>query len=253
VSTEGLLIVNADDWGGFREGTDAIKRCFELGAVSSSTAMVHMADSDRAAVLAREHGLPIGLHLNLTQPFDAPDVPARVRERQRCLCAHFSSLHRQRWTYSPNLRIHRLIADGVEDQLECFRENYGAEPTHVDSHHHVHVCPDVFLSRALAPGTRVRQTLSRTPSEPPGFKKLANRVKHEMLARRFNTTDRFWRALEVSGGDGAIAIAAAVELSLSQSIEIMVHPSFESELRILRSDVWLEALSRSRLVAYSAL
>lgn len=78
----GLLVVNADDWGGFREGTDAIEDCFAIGAISSTTAMVHMADSRRAAELALERARPTGLHLNLTQPYDAPTVPAPVRERQ---------------------------------------------------------------------------------------------------------------------------------------------------------------------------
>ncbi|HEY2536303.1 MAG TPA: ChbG/HpnK family deacetylase, partial [Solirubrobacteraceae bacterium] len=109
MSARGLLIVNADDWGGFREGTDAIEACFEIGAISSTTAMVHMADSRRAAELALERARPTGLHLNLTQPFDAAAVPAPVCERQLRACTHFRALARRRWTLSPVPRTHRLI------------------------------------------------------------------------------------------------------------------------------------------------
>jgi hypothetical protein len=258
MSRRGLLIVNADDWGGFSAGTDAIETCFAIGAISSTTAMVHMADSDRAAELARERERPTGLHLNLTQPYDAPAVPAPVRERQLRLCAHFSALHRRRWTLSPDLRVHRLVADGIRDQLEEFHERYEREPTHIDSHHHVHVCPDVFCSCALAPGTRVRQALSFAPGAKPRGAKglamgLARVAKQRLLARRYLTTERFWCAYELSDGDGAVPIADAAAYAATHAIEIMVHPSFESDIAVLRSEAWLEALRDAPLASYASL
>src|SRR4029077_18222503 len=65
VDKRGLLIVNADDWGGFRAGTDAIESCFAIGAISSTTAMVHMADARRAAELAPHTGGAAGRPLTL--------------------------------------------------------------------------------------------------------------------------------------------------------------------------------------------
>ena len=258
MSKQGLLVVNADDWGGFREGTDAIESCFAIGAISSTTAMVHMADSQRAAELARERERSTGLHLNLTQPYDAPVVPAPVRERQLRLCAHFRALSRRRWTLSPDPRVHRLVADAIHDQLEEFRERYEREPTHVDSHHHVHVCPDVFLSRALARGTKVRQALSFAPgAEQSGarglVKGLARVAKQRRLARRFLTTERFWCAGELSDGDGAVPIAQAAAYAATHTVEIMVHPSFESDITVLRSGPWLRALHEAPLGSYAAL
>lgn len=258
MSGRGLLVVNADDWGGFREGTDAIESCFEIGAISSTTAMVHMADSQRAAELARERARPTGLHLNLTQPYDAPAVPAPVRERQRRLCAHFSALARRRWTLSPDPRTHRLVADGIRDQLEEFRALYEREPTHVDSHHHVHVCPDVFLSGALARGTRVRQALALAPGAGNRGARglvqgLARSHKQRLLSRRFLTTERFWCAAELSGGDGAVPIVQAAAYAATHTVEIMVHPSFESDIAVLRSGPWLRALHGAPLDSYAAL
>jgi predicted glycoside hydrolase/deacetylase ChbG (UPF0249 family) len=250
----GLLIVNADDWGGFRTGTDAIETCFAAGAISSSTAMVHMTDSRRAAEIAIDRGRPIGLHLNLTQPFDGPDVPLAVRERQGRLCGHFERLGPRRWILSPDPRMHTLVADAIRDQLEQFAELYKREPTHVDSHHHVHVCPDVFLSRALARGSRVRQTLSPPPSSARRDPRtLARELKHRVLARRFVTTDRLWVAKELSPADGAVAIATAVAIACARTVEIMVHPSFEEELRVLRSESWLQALADAPPGPYSKL
>jgi predicted glycoside hydrolase/deacetylase ChbG (UPF0249 family) len=253
----GPLIVNADDWGGFRAGTDAIEQCFVAGAISSATAMVHMADSRRAAELARARGRPIGLHLNLTQLLDGPSVPVAVRERQRQLCAHFADLRRRRWLLSPDPRVHRLIAAGIADQLEEFRRLYAVEPTHVDSHHHVHVCPDVFLSRALARGTRVRQTLSPPPDVARARAReggeLARALKHALLARRFRTTERFWRAREISQAAGAVPIADVVRCAAAHSVEVMVHPSFADERAALLADEWLAALGGAPLGSYAAL
>jgi predicted glycoside hydrolase/deacetylase ChbG (UPF0249 family) len=250
----GLLIVNADDWGGFREATDAIESCFASGAISSATAMVHMTDSRRAAEVAHERERPIGLHLNLTQAFESPDVSPPVRERQRRACAYFADLKRRRWRLSPDVRVHRLVADCIRDQLEEFRERYGCDPTHLDSHHHVHVCFDVFLSRAMMPGRRVRQTLSPNPwAGHQGPSHLARRVKHELLARRFVTTARFWQARELHGGGGAVPIADAAAYARERPVEVMVHPSFQAELEVLRSHAWLEVLARAPLGPYSLL
>ena len=252
-SARGLLIVNADDWGGFRAGTNAIETCFAEGVISSSTAMVHMTDSRRAAEIALDRRRPIGLHLNLTQPFDGPDIPVAARERQRRLCRHFARLGPRRWILSPDPRIHTLVADAIRDQLEQFRDLYEREPTHIDSHHHVHVCPDVFLSRALPRGSRVRQTLSPSPSAARGLKTLAGRAKHRTLGRRFLTTSRLWVARELSPADGAVAIATAVAFARAEAVEIVAHPSFEGELRVLRSEAWRQALAGAPLGSYSKL
>jgi chitin disaccharide deacetylase len=253
VAASGLLIVNADDWGGFPEATDAIETCFADGAISSATAMVHMADSRRAAGVAGERERPIGLHLNLTQPFDSPDVPPSVRERQLRASAHFADLRRRRWRLSPDVRVHRLVADCIRDQFEEFWKLYGREPTHLDSHHHVHVCAEVFLSRALSPGGRVRQTLSSAPSAGHDLTDLARRAKHELLARRFVTTARFWRARELHSAESAVPIADAVAFASKRPVEVMVHPSFQAELTVLRADAWLQALDGAPLGPYSAL
>jgi predicted glycoside hydrolase/deacetylase ChbG (UPF0249 family) len=48
-----VLIINADDWGRSPAETDAALDCFSNGRITSVTAMVFMADSKRAADLAK--------------------------------------------------------------------------------------------------------------------------------------------------------------------------------------------------------
>src|SRR6266480_4217678 len=73
-SLDGVLIVNADDWGRDAETTARIAECVVPGGVSSVSAMVFMADSERAADTARERGIDAGLHVNFTTPFSAPGL-----------------------------------------------------------------------------------------------------------------------------------------------------------------------------------
>src|SRR5271167_1397805 len=61
---DGLLIINADDWGRDHETTERTLRCILRGAVSSVSAMVFMGDSERAAAIAKENAIHAGLHLN---------------------------------------------------------------------------------------------------------------------------------------------------------------------------------------------
>src|SRR5271169_531289 len=135
-----MLIVNADDFGANPRTSDPVVELFIEGAVSSASAMVWMRDTVRAASLAAEHGVPVGLHLNLTLPFADEAVPALVRERQLRLTEIFGS---ESWQGDGRESADgKLIADAIADQLERFREAFG-EPTHVDGHHHVHTHPAV--------------------------------------------------------------------------------------------------------------
>src|SRR6185312_1476173 len=140
---QGLLIVNADDLGLDRPTTDAIIEVFRAGRITSATAMMHMPDTQRAAESARAAGLPTGLHLNLTEPFEDRAAPAAVRERQARAARIYTTSRVARWIYNPRLRT--LVDDCVRDQLERYREVFGGDPTHVDGHHHLHTAPNVVL------------------------------------------------------------------------------------------------------------
>ena len=109
-----LLIVNADDFG-LSTGTNAgIVRAHEDGIVTSASLMVHAAAAAEAADYARTCAeLSVGLHLDLGE-----------------------------WVYAHGEWIaryeHGPAADEVPRQLERFRELVGRDPTHLDSHQHIH-------------------------------------------------------------------------------------------------------------------
>ena len=61
------VAIVADDYGMSTFRTDGILSCFTAGSLSQASLMVRGDDASRAARLARRAGLPLGLHLNLTE------------------------------------------------------------------------------------------------------------------------------------------------------------------------------------------
>ena len=101
------LIVNADDFGLSAGVTDGILEAHTNGIVTSTSLMVSEPDAERAAQAARElPSLSVGLHLVEADEVDLDDPDQATR--------------------------------ALAHQLERFRELMGTDPTHVDSHHHVH-------------------------------------------------------------------------------------------------------------------
>jgi chitin disaccharide deacetylase len=237
-----MLIVNADDFGAGRNVTDPILEMLAAGVVSSTSAMVWMSDTARAASLARERSAPVGLHLNFTFPFNATAVPPPVRERQLRLTKIFG---RESWRGDSHANPDRqLLVDAIEDQLACFCETFG-RPTHIDGHHHVHTHPAVLehLPRDLP----IRPVLS-VPSRENASREERNR----QLRRRFLSPEMCFAFEDVHpllGGAGL----EALEHARRHSLEIMVHPKQEHERAALMSAQWREALSALTVGSYADL
>jgi chitin disaccharide deacetylase len=114
------LIVNADDFG-LSEGVNRGIICaHEQGIVTSTSLMVRWPAAAEAAHYALQRPqLSIGLHLDLTEWV--------YRDTQWTL----------RYEVVPADDEAAVIA-GVSRQLEAFRHLLGKDPTHIDSHQHVH-------------------------------------------------------------------------------------------------------------------
>jgi chitin disaccharide deacetylase len=199
---------------------------------------VWMRDSDRAALLARDRGFPVGLHLNFTFAFDGGAAPDDVRERQLALTR---VLHQDSWRRQNELgETKSLIAAALADQLRRFRECFG-EPTHVDGHHHVHMHPAVLaqLPRDL-------------PIRPPLRNGRQPTLAQRWRLRRFRTPRAciaFERLHPAVGGSGLDALDEARRTT----IEVMVHPAAEREREALLSHEWRAAMAGLELGSYADL
>jgi hypothetical protein len=252
----GLLVVNADDWGGSEATTDAILRTFEAGRVTSTTGLVYMPDSDRAAEIARRAKLPVGLHLNLTQPFSDPATPATVRERQHRVAerlagsgpdGHPGAAPLRKWLYDPRIRIEVDLA--IADQLERFRALYGQMPTHFDGHNYVDVCPNVFLSRSIPRGSKMRNSLGRFPLERSPMA-LLRAMRQVLRSSRFTST-RYVLHIAALDLPAHGPLDPKLRLADEGAVEVISHPDDEREHAILMSDGWERALAEHRLGSFA--
>jgi YdjC-like protein len=254
----GLLVVNADDWGGGEATTDAILGTFEAGRITSASAMVHMPDSDRAAEIAKRVGLPVGLHLNLSEPFAAPDVPVAVRDRQQRVAERFAGAGpdghpgiapMRKWLFDPTIsaEVDRAIAD----QVERFTALYGREPTHFDGHNHVDVCPNVFRSGSIPAGGVLRGSLGPFSVErsPAG---LLRSARHALRPRRLRSTRYVLHIAKLSLPDAGPA-DPRLRLAHESSVEVIGHPDNPDELAALMSPAWERVLGEHRLGSFAEL
>jgi chitin disaccharide deacetylase len=235
----GLLIVTADDFGYDERSTDAAAECFARRRITGVSAMVYMRDSERAAEIARDAGAPVGLHLNLSEPYTGSDVPEAARLRQARLAERFGGrwLRVRRWLYDPTIR--RDVDDCIREQLERFHALYGAAPSHVDGHKHVQVSPNVLLSRALRGGTRMRTALHLNAT----LLRPGRAARGRLMERRFTSTDYCFDFAESE---------RAVELAREAAVELVVHPALRDHAALL-SDDWARALERVSLGSFADL
>ncbi len=114
------LIVNADDLG-LSQGVNAgVLHAHEQGIVTSASLMVRWPAAIAAAGYCREYpDLCIGLHL---------DFGEWIWEK-----GHWISLYDV-----VSLEDEKSVRNEVFRQLTAFRDITGMEPTHIDSHQHVH-------------------------------------------------------------------------------------------------------------------
>lgn len=226
---DGLLIINADDWGRDRETTDRMHDCIQIGSVSSVSAMVFMEDSERAAAMAREEAIDAGLHLNFTTPFSA-DCSAKLREHQQRLTSYLKSHRLAQVMFHPGLAGSFRYA--VEAQIEEFARLYGIQPARLDGHHHMHLCANVLLGKLLPFGTLVRRNFSFRAGEKGRINRLYRKFVDNLLQRRHRLLDYLFVLPPMDPPERLQRIFA---LARNSTVEVETHPINPDEYRFLTS------------------
>lgn len=120
-ATGRYLIVNADDFGQSDGINQGIIKAYERGIVTSASLMVRWPMASAAAVYARSHpDLSLGLHIDLGE---------RIYQSGE-------------WVFLYSvvpLQDVAAVADEVSRQLVAFGHLVGKDPSHLDSHQHVHL------------------------------------------------------------------------------------------------------------------
>jgi len=122
MAEERYLIVNADDLGMTAAVNQGIVEAHEHGIVTSASLMVLRGDAPGAVEALAEHpDLAVGLHLERRSSFPG-HMPIKGRTPM----------------------------EECQTQLELFRDLVGRDPTHLDSHKHVHETDEAFGAAAEA-------------------------------------------------------------------------------------------------------
>lgn len=236
-----MLIVSADDWGRNTAATDTTLACFEHGRIHSTGAMVFMADSKRGATLARACGVDTGLHVNFSEEFSAPDVPADIRRAHDRIR---SFLRRNKYAllvYNPLLKADFALV--FKAQLEEFRKLFGRDPSHIDGHQHMHLCTNMLLQNLLPEGAIVRRSFSFRPGQKSVVNRAYRSLVDRRLARRHRLTDYFFA---ISLNLSIEKLQPIFDLAQEKTVELMVHPEVKREYDFLMTPAFAAAISSVR-------
>jgi len=207
-----LLIVNADDFGLCKAQNYGIIDAFINGVVTSTTAMVNAQGIEHAVALSVKHpGLAIGIHFVLTLGRPLSAMPGLTDEQ--------GELGKWIWQRAEE---NALPLAEIEHELECqfarFIELFGRPPTHIDSHHHVHMIPQIYPiveAFAKAKGIPVRFDYDAA--------KTGEIEQHDVKTTQGFDSGFYGEKITES------LFLDTLERSMArdeQSLEVMCHPSF---------------------------
>jgi predicted glycoside hydrolase/deacetylase ChbG (UPF0249 family) len=197
-----FLIPNADDFGFTRDVNEGIVEAHRRGILTATTLMATGAAFDHAVELARENPqLDIGVHLVLVDSAGfPPTLPQLV------------------WSLG-SIRIYDELVRQVRKVVDA-----GLQPTHLDTHKHTHLLPQVF-NAVVRIAEEFHIPWVRRRFGP--FRVLGN--------RRSRSTDHFTGFL-ATGRYGAAELARLIRDLPEGTTEFMCHPGFcTAELRAART------------------
>lgn len=241
------LIINADDFGLTSGVNSAIRDCFLAGSVTSTTLMVNTPATLEAVKLAKSHpALGVGLHFNLT--LGQPLSPAKEILSLVDAGGYFPG----RGVCERNLLFGRVKRADIErefhTQVERFT-SFGLPLTHIDSHQHIHLFPQVF--DIVAEYCAKHQIPLRLPwvwSGCRGVIPLKKRVRSLLLRLLVRRNARRWKGRIVTNQSfGSIFDLTSTPEGISQQtylrllegagkppFELMVHPAIvDAKLRAM--------------------
>ena len=173
------LVITADDLGIDPRRDDGIFAAHAAGAITQASLMVGGPSAREAAHRAREAGLTLGLHLDLSEmPPLAPRerIPTLLDGRGEKLGKHGLRLALARGS----VELAHVILE-AEAQLDTFAALTGQCVRHVDGHQHIHCVPEV--AEVLAPVFErrgVRSTRAPQPAAARVADSDASRVYEKM-------------------------------------------------------------------------
>lgn len=208
---ERVLIVNADDFGLSKGQNYGIVEACKHGIVTSTTALVNGAAIEHGAQLSRAlPELAVGMHFVLTLGQPLSSMPSLTRD---------GKLGKWIWEMAES---DTLPLEEIARELDCqyhrFVDLFGYEPTHLDSHHHVHMIPQIFpIVAAYAKAKGVAMRIDR------GLAAL-----HQLDTDGIRSSDGFTSEFYGDAISEALFLETLEKSAArgERSLEVMCHPAF---------------------------
>lgn len=250
------LIINADDLGYSQRVNDLTFELVNKGRVSSATVLAGgIALDDAVQRLKAYPQCSFGVHLNLTEL--KPSTATELWQKYEILNekGNFNGNIRR---CRPTRELRRAIFKEWSRQIDLLF-SMGVRISHIDSHHHVHTIPWLFLvlkriqiKYGIRKVRRSRDLYHGSEKKPSRTLLLAKWCWNNALANIYETkvTSRF-----ISSFDSFLRFTRESH-SVPGTIEVAVHPGqngFEAETALLSSN-WKDSISQSfEMISYHQL
>lgn len=219
------LIINADDFGYNPDVSKAIAECFTRKLINSTSMIVNFPNFENAVELAFQNNFQtkIGLHINLMTGHPLTDLTDTLLVDKK---GAFNKI----LFYNPFIILkkgyqHRIKNELHEQYLKLL--NSGINPTHLNSHFHLHKQPilsKLFVNFAIERHLKLRLIMNL-------------RRKNFFKTIYFSLENKKLRRLGINFTDMLGTVSSAQKYFTSKktsdiSFEVMVHPSFEKNILI---------------------
>jgi predicted glycoside hydrolase/deacetylase ChbG (UPF0249 family) len=224
------VIINADDFGASPSVNKAIVELFDNGLLTSATLMANMPGFDDAVALAHKHHIThkIGTHLVLTE-----GKPLTKEMELIPYLFHKESTSRDslvKKLFLLNKTQKSLIFNEYNAQIEKLKKN-GIPVNHLDTHLHMHDMWGVLqviielLKVHQIPYVRILNNLNVTEYYKYTYRNLVNSY---LKLKKVNYSDYFG-----SQEDFSLALQKNPAIFNKKTIEIMVHPDYNSQGKLI--------------------
>ncbi len=173
---------------------------------------------------------------------------ARLRDYQERIVRYLGLGKYAFLIYNPALR--RQFQYVYDAQVDQFMQLYGRAPSHIDGHHHMHLCTNMLLDGVIPAGEKIRRNFYFWPEEKGLSNRTYRRLVDLLLARRYRLTDFFFALSQSLRGD---RMARVMALAGTASVEMMTHPANAEEHAYLMSDEYVRCLDGLEKGTYSTL
>jgi chitin disaccharide deacetylase len=208
--------------------------------------MVFMQDSSGPRSSQKIKEMDGRLHFNFSEEFTDGRCPRRLGDNQGRIVRFLRRNSYSQLLYNPSLR--RAFFYSYHAQMEEFIRLFGKQPSHIDGHHHMHLCANLLLSKSIPAGMRLRRNFSFWPGEKGFLNRAYRGLVDRWLARRYRLADYFFDLTQCIEGKKLDRVAA---LAKSSNVELMTHPTVSAEKAFLMSDEFQVILQHLEIGGYA--